>query len=971
MNELTAQAYGEFKDAGKYNPDTYVPPDVMVGRWADFLASEAPLYIVAGEQGRGKSALVCHWAEQALGLDRQGDSATSPPSESQTAVLLLEANRANAYGQTEDLFARWIEDTLRLDPRAPLMDYFKAALAGEGPSVRIVLVFDAVNEFETIRTGRKYSRRRLLEDCIDLADRARAIPELRGRLKVIVTLRWEAFAQMQYPLEQFEHDYEDRVDLFFRQEDSPHLHEEVPPLADPGAIFEKMRVSGRGTAPKFSWDEIPESLQQGLSNPMLLRVFMTAYDGCDIHAVKDRSIRGFENRFVNRLFIPSRHDSRQVRHEKEERAALVLDILKEMKSTASQYLRLDAAEAERRPALAKVMQRIADRSRLDQDGRARFNAYEDLVDQQIVREDVVRTPAGPGQPPVPVKRIGFTHELVTRQLLLSARKLSEKATWMAVTPIWGLVGVLLLVGMIPALGVGLLRHQWSLFVALAGFALVATCLVVTLDLGSRLVWQMQSSVTDRWRPQSDIVQAFSAFEAESQEATVAIWFGRALSIFAACGAIVTGLRYFAGRLLDVGAFQVCGVFIVTIAISYVVLGGVVELAEKLICGGRALLASEVMGWKLVGRTIDCLGAASVLVTALLMLHGGLAGVEAILRSTGDTWGAALFASLREMPVVGFPDILIWPWALVLLLAYVPFVGLPLLGWQKAHSVPGKPWPQDPERFRASYRRAVKGLAFVLFPLATILPAALYSPSLDFGNIRLTPGRQREVFFVKDGTVKILTLTPTTLGGADRAARVTTLEPLEQFKSSLRELELEGTSVSDLTPLTRLGHLRRVDLRHNPAIEDWSPLGKVGSLKAVHLQGSNVNDRIWPTLRALGALNELSLVRTSVSSAESIASLPALRQLLLEDSPVQRDLPRLGPMPHLWKLTLVGRESSQLPDLSGWSSLGRVHLRNTAIVDLRPLLTAPKLELVTLEGDQQADPEIVAALQARGVEVRRQ
>ncbi|MFC1614870.1 hypothetical protein ACFL5K_06195, partial [Gemmatimonadota bacterium] len=65
-NTFSSQMYSDFKESGKYNPQFYVPPEGIVDTLDEFLNAPEPVYMLSGEQGRGKSALVCHWTRQML-----------------------------------------------------------------------------------------------------------------------------------------------------------------------------------------------------------------------------------------------------------------------------------------------------------------------------------------------------------------------------------------------------------------------------------------------------------------------------------------------------------------------------------------------------------------------------------------------------------------------------------------------------------------------------------------------------------------------------------------------------------------------------------------------------------------------------------------------------------------------------------------------------------------------------------------
>ncbi|MFC1537748.1 hypothetical protein ACFL4P_02855, partial [Gemmatimonadota bacterium] len=131
-------------------------PEGIVDTLDEFLNAPEPVYLLSGEQGRGKSALVCHWTRQMLGLDGEGP----PESPATNGVFLFETHRANVYKDPSDLLGRCIKDSLQLEQKADILAIIETAAKKAPDGSKLVFVFDAINEFETIRTkGRALNRR--------------------------------------------------------------------------------------------------------------------------------------------------------------------------------------------------------------------------------------------------------------------------------------------------------------------------------------------------------------------------------------------------------------------------------------------------------------------------------------------------------------------------------------------------------------------------------------------------------------------------------------------------------------------------------------------------------------------------------------------------------------------------------------------------------------------------------------------
>ncbi len=161
------------------------------------------------------------------------------------------------------------------------------------------------------------------------------------------------------------------------------------------------------------------------------------------------------------------------------------------------------------------------------------------------------------------------------------------------------------------------------------------------------------------------------------------------------------------------------------------------------------------------------------------------------------------------------------------------------------------------------------------------------------------------------------------------------------------LGLEGTGVTDLSPLSDMG-IRRLDLRML-GISDISPL-KGLSLSELYMEGTGVTDlsplRGMPiTIMYLNAtpvvdisplhgmpLERLSLFETNVSDLSPLRGMP-LKMLWINGTRVE-DISPLAGLP-LVSLSMGDTKVSDLSPLAG-SSLKRLHIAGAAVTDLSPL-----------------------------------
>jgi Leucine-rich repeat (LRR) protein len=125
-----------------------------------------------------------------------------------------------------------------------------------------------------------------------------------------------------------------------------------------------------------------------------------------------------------------------------------------------------------------------------------------------------------------------------------------------------------------------------------------------------------------------------------------------------------------------------------------------------------------------------------------------------------------------------------------------------------------------------------------------------------------------------------------------------LTPLSKLVH-LNGLALLKTPVNDLTPLSNLVNLKRLDLFDVP-VNDLTPLSRFIYLKRLYLSNALVND-LMP-LSKLVHLKKLSLFEVSVNDLTPLSKLVQLEELDLVFTPVN-DLTPLSKLVHLKNLNL--------------------------------------------------------------------
>ncbi|MEM8555424.1 MAG: leucine-rich repeat domain-containing protein [Pseudomonadota bacterium] len=107
---------------------------------------------------------------------------------------------------------------------------------------------------------------------------------------------------------------------------------------------------------------------------------------------------------------------------------------------------------------------------------------------------------------------------------------------------------------------------------------------------------------------------------------------------------------------------------------------------------------------------------------------------------------------------------------------------------------------------------------------------------------------------------------------------------------LASLDLDGTSVSDLSPIQTLSALTGLDLSNNPYLSDLSSLFGLSGLKTLNLNNTGVSD--LSPLSGLSGLQGLYLTNTSVNDLSPLSGLSGLQTLYLDNTGVS-DLRPLG------------------------------------------------------------------------------
>ncbi len=185
---------------------------------------------------------------------------------------------------------------------------------------------------------------------------------------------------------------------------------------------------------------------------------------------------------------------------------------------------------------------------------------------------------------------------------------------------------------------------------------------------------------------------------------------------------------------------------------------------------------------------------------------------------------------------------------------------------------------------------------------------------------------------------------------------------------LRNLNLEGNNISDVSPLRRRGltYLSHLNLEGNN-ISDVSPLRELTVLKNLNLGGNNISD-VSP-LRGLTYLGHLNLEGNNISDVSPLRELTYLGHLNLEGNNIS-DVSPLRELTYLGHLNLEGNNISDVSPLRELTYLGHLNLEGNNISDVSPLRGLTYLEELYLWRNplSVASIDYITALGRHGVAV---
>jgi serine/threonine protein kinase len=162
--------------------------------------------------------------------------------------------------------------------------------------------------------------------------------------------------------------------------------------------------------------------------------------------------------------------------------------------------------------------------------------------------------------------------------------------------------------------------------------------------------------------------------------------------------------------------------------------------------------------------------------------------------------------------------------------------------------------------------------------------------------------------------------------------IESLDDLTRLKN-LRNISLAYQTFSDLSPLAELPNLEIVDIRNNPQVSDISPLA--GSVSLTSLTIFDTSIASLSALRDCPRLSQVDAGMTLIDSMDALEGLDALKILMLRKAPLR-----------------------SLDGIADHPLLESLHMSETQVTDLSPLLALPHLQTVEISQDMRSAAEAV-------------
>ena len=219
---------------------------------------------------------------------------------------------------------------------------------------------------------------------------------------------------------------------------------------------------------------------------------------------------------------------------------------------------------------------------------------------------------------------------------------------------------------------------------------------------------------------------------------------------------------------------------------------------------------------------------------------------------------------------------------------------------------------------------------------------------------------RDDVLTQEAMIGLTKLNASVTEGTDASKNIKDPTGLEHA-TRLTWLDLSGTIMEDMSPLSGLTQLTWLDLTRSGAV-NLSPLSGLTQLTELYLYQNGVVD-----LSPLSSLTQLRILNVSnlgmsvgVVDLSPLSNLTQLRELSLDSNKVV-DLSPLSGLTQLEKLVLHGNEIVDVSPLSSLTQLTHLYLGGNEIANLSPLSGLTQLEKLDLGGNEIVDISALSGL----------
>jgi Leucine-rich repeat (LRR) protein len=243
-----------------------------------------------------------------------------------------------------------------------------------------------------------------------------------------------------------------------------------------------------------------------------------------------------------------------------------------------------------------------------------------------------------------------------------------------------------------------------------------------------------------------------------------------------------------------------------------------------------------------------------------------------------------------------------------------------------------------------------GLVLLVVCLATACernPAAVYAPisSLAFPDATLAACVHRAA--TDQGVMQAGRLRTLRCNGGTEG-RIKTLDGLEQLPN-IERLNLAHNFIRLTSPISRLDHLREIDLSDNHIEEPQ--FGPQNGIRSISLDHNRIVDLSW--LQTPNELESLSVSHNRITEISPLGHAKALQHVDLS----QNAIIDIGPLANALALETADLSANGISDVSALSSLGKLYSLNLSynpIADVGPLVKLQNLQELSLDGTAVRD-----------------